>query len=297
MKYTECERCGKWSPRMSLIGNILAVLFKVSMGMLTGSKGLVADGVHSVADSVASSLILLSLYVAKKPQDQKHPYGLGKVEYLSTLVTSVFLFGAASLILVEVLKDMFYGVHLIPDQAAIPATLVCLLYSYIMYRSNICAGTELGSPAIVADANESKADSISSVAVLIGLIGTDLGFVYADALAAGFVSLLIYRMSVKLFLQGIHGLIDFSADRGIITQIQKIALAVEGVKGIRTIHTRVQGQKNWIDMVIEVPGDQSILETHRISEKVQEMVRENIKEISGMTVNFFPVKKRMFGIY
>jgi cation diffusion facilitator family transporter len=296
MKYPDCERCGKWSPRMSLIGNILAVLFKVSMGFLTGSKGLVADGVHSIADSVASSIILVSLYVAKKPQDHKHPYGLGKVEYLSTLCTSVFLFGAASLILGEVLKDLLYGVHLIPDNAAIPATLVCLLYSYTMYRSNICAGTELGSPALVADANESKADSISSVAVLIGLIGTHLGFIYADALAAGFVSVLIYRMSVKMFLQGIHGLIDFSADRQIIAQIKKLSLAVAGVKGIRTIHTRVQGQKNWIDMVIEVHGDQSILETHRISEQVKETVRENIKEISGMTVNFFPVKKRMFGI-
>ncbi|MBI4766571.1 MAG: cation transporter [Deltaproteobacteria bacterium] len=297
MKYSECERCGKWSPRMSLVGNILAVLFKVSVGMLTGSKGLVADGVHSIADSVASSIILVSLYVAKKPQDRKHPYGLGKVEYLSTLVTSVFLFCAASLILVEVLKDLFYGVHLIPDKAAIPATLVCLIYSYIMYRSNICAGTQLGSPALVADANESKADSISSVAVLIGLIGTHLGFIYADALAAGFVSVLIYRMSAKMFLQGIHGLIDFSADREIIDQIQKLALAVAGVKGVRTINTRVQGQKNWIDMVIEVLGDQSILETHRISEQVKEKVRENIKEIDGMTVSFFPVKKRMFGIY
>lgn len=297
MKYSECERCGKWSPRMSLIGNILAVLFKVSVGMLTGSKGLVADGVHSVADSVASGLILVSLYVAKRPQDHKHPYGLGKVEYLSTLVTAVFLFGAASLILGEVLKDLFYGVHLIPDKAAIPATLVCLLYSFLMYRSNICAGTQLGSPALVADANESKADSISSVAVLIGLIGTHLGFIYADALAAGFVSVLIYRMSVKMFLQGIHGLIDFSADRQIIAQIQKLALAVAGVKGIRTIHTRVQGQKNWIDLVIEVPGEQSILETHRISEQVKETVRENIKEIDGMTVGFFPVKKRMFGVY
>ena len=297
MKYPECERCGKWSPRMSLIGNVLAALFKVTVGMLTGSKGLVADGVHSVADSFSSAFILMSLYVAKKPQDQKHPYGLGKVEYLSTLFTSVMLFGAASLILVEVLKDLLYGVHLIPDQAAILATLVCLLYSFTMYRSNICAGTQLGSPALIADAYESKADSVSSVAVLIGLIGTHLGFVYADALAAAFVSVLIYHMSAKMFLQGIHGLIDFSADRQIIAQIQKMALAVAGVKGVRTIHTRRQGQKNWIDMVIEVPGDQSILKTHRIGEQVKETVRENIKEIGGMTVNFFPIKKRMFGIY
>jgi cation diffusion facilitator family transporter len=297
MKYPECERCGRLSPRLSLVGNILAAMFKLFVGTITGSKGLVADGVHSIADSAASAFILFSLSIAKKPKDQKHPYGLGKAEYLSTLFTSVILFACASVILVDVLKGFIYGIHEIPHKAAILATLVCLFYSYLMYRSNICAGTQLGSPAIIADAYESKADSISSFAVLVGLIGTHLGFVYADVLAAGFVALLIYRMSVGMFLQCIHGLIDSSADSGIIDRVIKMTLAVEGVKGVRNINTRRMGQKSWIDLIIEVPDDRSILETHLIGEKVKEAVLKNIKEISGLSVNCFPVKKTIFGTY
>lgn len=295
MKYPECERCGRLSPRLSLVGNTLAAAFKLFVGTITGSKGLVADGVHSIADSIASAFILFSLYIAKTPKNQKRPYGLGKAEYLSTLFTSVILFGCASLILIDVLKGLIYGIHEVPHSAAILATLVCLFYSYLMYRSNICAGTQLGSPAIIADAYESKADSISSFAVLIGLIGTHLGFIYADTLAAGFVALLIYRMSLEMFIQCIHGLIDSSADSGIIDQVIKMTLAVEGVKGVRTLNTRRMGQKSWIDMVIEVPEDRSILETHIIGERVKETVLENIKEICGMSVNCFPVKKTIFG--
>jgi cation diffusion facilitator family transporter len=280
---------------MSLVGNILAAAFKVSVGALTGSKGLVADGVHSIADSFASAFILLALYIAKKPQDQEHPYGHGKVEYISTLFAATILFVCASVIVVDVTKELAHGIYEAPRNAAIIATLTSLFYSYLMYRSNICAGTQLGSPAMVADAFESKADSISSSAVLIGLIGTKLGFVYADAIAAGFVSLLIYHMSIEMFLQGMHGLIDVSADSGIIDQAVKTSLAIDGVEGIRSISTRRMGQKNWIDLIIDVSENRTVLETHMIGKKVKEAIIEKVREIGGISVVCFPVKKRMFG--
>jgi len=129
MKYAECARCGILSPRMSLVGNILAAIFKIFIGTLTGSKGLVADGVHSVADSFASAFVLLSLMIAEKPHDESHPYGYGKVEYISTLFAATILFVCASLILMDTLKALMYGIHEIPLDAALLATLVSFLYS------------------------------------------------------------------------------------------------------------------------------------------------------------------------
>jgi len=158
-------------------------------------------------------------------------------------------------------------------------------------------GTQLGSPAIIADAYESKADSFSSAAVLIGLIGTKLGFIYADAIAAAVVAFLIYHMSMEMFLQGIHGLIDSAADKEIIEQAVKTSLTVEGVEGVRSIHTRCMGQKNWIDLIIDVSEKKSILETHMIGEKVKEAIIEKMKKVCGISVNCFPVKKTRFGTY
>ena len=297
MKYPECVRCGRLSPRMSLVGNILAAAFKISVGMLTGSKGLVADGVHSIADSIASAFIIVSLFIAGKPHDGDHPYGHGKVEYISTLLAAAFLFTGASLIIVDDVLAFMHGIHEVPLDAAFLATLVCLFYSYLLYRSNICTGTQLGSPAIIADAFESRADSFSAAAVLAGLIGTKLGFIYADALAAAVVALLIYHMSMEMFIQGIHGLIDSSADGGFIDRVVKTSLAIDGVEGVRSIHTRRMGQKNWIDLIIDVSEKKSILETHMIGEKVKEAIIAKMREVGGISVNCFPVKKTMFGTY
>ena len=297
MKYAECTRCGKLSPRMSFVGNILAAGFKITVGTLTGSKGLVADGVHSIADAFSSGFILLALMIAKKPQDEAHPYGYGKVEYLSTLFAATFLFICASLILQDTLQAFTHGIHETPLDASLLATGVCLFFSYLMYRSNVCAGTQLGSPAIMADAYESRADSFSAAAVLMGLIGTKLGFIYADAIAAAVVACLIYRMSLEMFSNGIHGLIDSSAEKKIIDQAVKVSLGVEGVEGVRSIHTRCMGQKNWIDLIIDVSERKSILEIHMIGERVKEAIREKIEQVGGIPVNCFPVKKTMFGTY
>ena len=81
-----------------------------------------------------------------------------------------------------------------------------------------------------------------------------------------------------MFLQGIHGLIDSSADKEIIDQAVKTSLAVEGVEGVRSINTRRMGQKNWIDLIIDVSEKKSILETHMIGEKVKEAIIEKIEE-------------------
>jgi len=288
MKYPECTKCGKTSARWSFFGNTLASLFKITVGTLTGSKGLVADGVHSAADAMSSMFILIALKVADRPHDEKHPFGYGKIEYFSTLCASTFLFLGAGSILVDALITFKHGAHEIPGNAALLATVLSLLFSYMMYLSNKCAGTELCSPAMLADANESKADSITSVAVLLGLIGAKLGYTYADTIAAVVVSLFIFNMSVEMFLQGINGLIDISVDPEALEKIVTVSMAIEGVAGVKSVKTRRMGQKNWVDMVIEVSRNKSVLEVHAISEKVRDAIMNEVNGICGTSVSTYP---------
>ncbi len=289
MKYTECLKCGQTSPRWSFFGNTLAALFKVLIGTLTGSKGLVADGVHSAADAMSSLFILIALKVADKPHDDKHPYGYGKIEYISTLCASTFLFIGAGSIFIDALKTFKQGIHEMPGDAALLATVISLCFSYLMYVSNNCAGTQLSSPAMLADANESKADSITSVAVLLGLIGAKLGYPNADTIAAVIVSLFIFNMSVEMFLQGINGLIDMSVDPDVMGEIVAASLKIEGVAGVKSIKTRQMGQKNWIDIEINVSHKISVLEVHVIAEKVREAIMSEVAGIGGISVATYPI--------
>ena len=289
MKYAECLKCGQTSPRWSFLGNTLAALFKVLIGSLTGSKGLVADGVHSAADAMSSLFILIALKVADKPHDDKHPYGYGKIEYISTLCASAFLFVGAGSIFIDALKTFKQGVHDMPGNAALLATVISLGFSYLMYVSNRCAGTQLSSPALLADANESKADSITSVAVLLGLIGAKLGYPNADTIAAIIVSLFIFNMSIEMFLQGINGLIDMAADPEVIAEIINVSMTVEGVVEVKSIKSRQMGQKNWVDLEIGVSKKLSIHEVHEITGNVRTTIMRGIDGVSGISVSTYPV--------
>jgi len=295
MKYPECIQCGQTSPKWSVFGNTLAAVFKVVVGTLTGSKGLVADGVHSAADAMSSLFIVIALKVADRPHDDKHPYGYGKIEYISTLCASTFLFVGAASIFFDAIKTFKLGVHEIPGDAAMLATIISLGFSYLMYISNQCAGTQLCSPAMLADANESRADSITSVAVLLGLIGAKLGFSNADTVAALIVSLFIFNMSIEMFLQGINGLIDMSVDPDIMEGIVAASLNVEGVAGVRSIKTRQMGQKNWIDIEIAVSQNISVLEVHGITENVREAVMQDVDGISGISIATYPIDETAGG--
>ncbi len=297
MKYSECEKCGVWSPRLSFIGNSFMAIFKFVVGIGAGSKGLVADSVHSAADAVSSLLILITLKIANKPKNQRYPFGYGKVEYLSTLFASIALFIGATTIFLSALHGFRAGgMHGIPHNVAIAATVLSLFFSYLMYSSNRCAGTQLESPALLADASESLADSVSSLAVLAGLIGTKLGYVYADTIAAAVVSILVFHISIEMFLRAVNGLIDVSANKEVINNIVNVCLDIKEVKGVREIKTRRLGQKSWVDITIDVLRTQTVLDAHTIAENVKKAIIENISGIDNVFVKTVPVGKWKFAL-
>jgi len=291
MKYIECERCGKWSPRIAFIGNVSISIFKFIVGMLTGSKGLVADSIHSAADAVSSFFILIALKISGKPRDEGHPFGHGKVEYISPILASVFIFICATMIFLDALHSFKTGPSNIPDNPAILATLLCLLYSYFMYSSTKCAGTQLNSPALLADAAESKADTLASVAVLLGLIGSKLGFLYADTIAATVVAILVFRISVEMFFKGVNGLIDVSMDKEFLEEIKKLCCDIKGVEGVRNLRSRCMGQKCLVDIDIDISKKKTVLEAHQVSEQIKRTIRESIEGIADVHVKAFPVDK------
>lgn len=294
MKHPECVRCGRLSPRLSVVGNFFMAIFKFIIGALAGSKGLVADALHSIADMISSIFVLVALKYAEKPKDKRYPYGYGKVEYISTIIASLFIFLCGITVFIDALESLKSGNHKMPDAVAIFATILSLCFSYVMYSSNTCAGTQLNSPAMLADAAESKADSLTSVAVLFGLIGTKLGFESADTIAAIIVAFFIFRIGFEMLIGGINGLMDMTLDPERIDQIRQICMSVDGVEGVRSIAARQMGQKSRLNVDIEVLKERTVYETHKIAQRLKIAIISNVVEVNDVFVRTIPVEKMSF---
>jgi cation diffusion facilitator family transporter len=265
----KCNACAKRVPVVCFFSNLTLAIFKMSVGLLTGSKGLFADGIHSLSDVVATTGVIISLKIADKGDDSQYPYGRGKVEFISCIFVYAVLFLVALLILHEAITCIISGDLRIPNLFSLFSAVVSVIANVILFKLGLCAGRAVNSPAIIANANENKADMLSSIAVIFGILGSNLGYKYADPLAAVFVGLIILRTSTILGWKAIEALIDTSLPVEKLQALNEIIVGVKGVDRVNYIKTKQIGKFYWLDVEILVSPELTVQQGDVISKVVK----------------------------
>ncbi len=279
----KCVKCANRVPVVCFFSNLTLAVFKMSVGVMTGSKGLFADGIHSLSDVVATTGVIISLKISDKEDDEKHPYGYGKIEFISCVFVYAVLFLVAIFILVSAIKAIIIGNLKTPGIISLFSALVSIIANVVLYRLGLCAGRAINSPAIVANANENKADMLSSIAVVFGIISCHLGFIYGDAIAAIFVGLIILKTATTLGWKAIGNLIDTSLAEDKLQIINERILRVKQVKRVNYIKARRLGKQYWIDIEIQLSPELSMYEGDIISQTVRTEVMKlsnKLKEVA-----------------
>ncbi len=265
----KCFPCARKVPIVCLFSNLTLAVFKMSVGHLTGSKGLFADGIHSLSDVVATTGVIVSLKISDKGHDEQYPYGRGKVEFISCIFVYSILFIVAVMILIEATSSIISGDLKAPSLISLFTAVVSVIANVILYRLGLCAGTAVNSPAIIANANENKADMLSSIAVILGIIGSNLGYTYCDPLAAIAVGLIILKTALSLGWVAIKALVDTSLSVKKLKLLNEIILGVDGVERVNYIKSRSLGKHYWLDVEIQVSPDLLVREGNIILKVVK----------------------------
>lgn len=264
-----CRRCAKVAPWYSFAGNLTLAVHKLVVGILGGSAALVADAVHSFGDVLGSTSILVATRVAAYPPDSKFPYGRGKAEFIGAVFVYVVLLFFAGGIVIGSVQSMLSGSLSPPHYVTAAGAFVSVLYNYIMYRFTACAGARNNSPAILADAFENRADALSSVAVIIGIIAAHVIHPICDALAALAVGIIILWNCQERLRDAASGLMD----RGLPTErVEAIKQAVLGhslVSSVEFVRSRQTGSHFWIDLGIRVPEGLTVDDADRLASAVR----------------------------
>ncbi|MBF0521952.1 MAG: cation transporter [Candidatus Omnitrophica bacterium] len=282
----KCIRCGKVVPWMVLAGNTLLSGFQIFIGTMAGSKGLIADGIHSGTDVLTTLMVIITVGLSERKSDKKHPWGRGKAEFLGAVFAYTLLLYIAFVILFDSGKALLGGHIHPPHAAAFFCALVAILANYILSAYGLCAGKKLNSPAMIANANENRSDMIASIAVSIGILLANLGLPLLDPLAAFLVGLMIGRMAIKLGVTALKNLIDESLPQEKRALIEKVALEYREVKGINYLHTRRVGQQAWVDMEIIIDAKRSVKEGHAITREVRSALMRRFVQIKDVTITF-----------
>ena len=279
---------------LSILGAIGLVAMKLTVGVLTGSLGILAEAAHSTLDLVASVLTLLAVRLAGQPPDAEHRYGHGKAENLAAFVEALLLLLTVAWVAYEAIRRLRAPV--VDVEVTVWAILVMALsiaIDFFRARALARAARAHGSQALAADALNFRTDMLSSAVVLVGLLALALGratgwdaggqLPKVDALAALVVAAIVLALAGRMLREAA----DVLLDRAPAQDTGPLAAAVAGVPGViatRRLRLRRSGNQVFADVTVAVPRAITFAEAHAITEAVEEEARRAMPEAAADVV-------------
>lgn len=260
------EAASKKVTWVSVIVNVILSALQITVGLLSKSQGLVADGIHSLSDLVADFVVLIAIKFGKNPADDDHHYGHQRYENVASMILGLLLVVVgAGMIWTAVGKlqhpDLIPQVH---KQALVVAVLA-LCAKELLFRYMLKVGEQVRSTMLIANAWHARSDALSSLVVGIGIIGNLMGFPLMDPLAALVVGIMILKMGAEFMWESLQDLTDRSASPEETQAIQATILATEGVSGVHALKTRKSGDMIIVEAHLEINGQLTVQQGHDIA--------------------------------
>ncbi len=301
MKFDHCAKCRDEVVWYAFFVNIAQVIFKGSLGVLSGSTALIADAFHSSADLIANIVTMISLKISSKSADEGHAYGHGNIQYISSSIVGLILIGGALMLMVSSIKSIIAGNLEAPARVALFGAMISVSLNEVMFRYQRCVGKENNSPAIIANAWDNRSDAFSSLAVMVGIIFATFGFPIADPLAAIGVSLVVIKIGSELNRSAIKGLMDSAPEMDELKKIYAIVKKVPGVFGISYLRGRTVGEDLHVDIEVEIDSSHKVYEGDLIVDVVKEKILKEMEHAGEVQVFLAPViiegKKKKRGFF
>lgn len=273
---------------ISIIINIILSTLKILIGFVYSSKALIADGVHSLSDTVSTMVVLYSIRLSHSPADEEHPYGHGKAEAIGTSILAIILLITGYLLIKDAIVSIRVGNTYIPGKAALWMAAVSILSKEWLYRYTVKVGKEIKSKGLIADAHHHRSDALSSIAALIGITGARMGYTILDPLAGMIVALFIVRIGIKILRDAINELMDGVPDKKKIYKIKEIIQDLEGVIEVGDIKLRSYGPQVFVDLSVVVDDKLSVIEGHQVAADVKAHIKNADSSVAEVMVHIDP---------
>jgi len=274
---------------VSMIVNVFLSLIKIISGILGSCNSLIADGIHSISDLSTDIITIIGNKLSLKPADNKHPYGHGKIEYLTSLIISiVILFLGFSIIYNTINRQT-----VIPKVWVLIVSFITIISKYFLSSFIIKQGKRINSTILIASGYESRSDAVGSIGVFLSVIVMHLSsyiniFKYADKVATIIIAILIIKTGFNILKENIGLLLgEQLIDEDYLQKIKNIIYEEEDLK-IKNIHILRNGPYNHLVATITMNNFMSLEEAHDKIDLIELKVKEYDEKIKYVTIHVEP---------
>jgi len=275
MTLTFTQQIRREKQTIALISVAVAVSltgFKLIVGVITNSLGILSEAAHSGLDLVAAFFTYVAVRISDKPADKEHPYGHGKVENFSALLETFLLLSTCGWIIKEAVERVFFKYAAIAITAWSFIVLVVSIVSQVFISNALYrVARKYNSQALEADALHFRSDIWSSSIVIVGLILARFGFERGDAIAAFAVAVWVMVISLRLGKRTIDALID-RTPVGLHSTVIDAVKSVPGVESCEHLRIRQSGSKLFIDMSVAIQRTVPFEKAHSVVHAVEERI-------------------------
>lgn len=284
------ESYGKLAGLVGIISNIILCAAKISIGVISNSIAIIADGMNNLADASSSVITLIGFKLAALPEDKEHPYGHARYEYIAGMVISILIVLVGVELAQSSLEKIFHPqpLHFNMPVVYVLSLSICIKVWQAMFNMKI--GTKINSLTLMATGADSRNDVISTTVVLISLLIGEFANITIDGYMGCLVALFIIWSGIRLVKETISPLLGEAPSPELIDTIRKMALAPEAVLGIHDLMVHNYGPgKIFASIHIEVDAAQDFMKSHDLVDDIEREISQKLGIL--LTCHLDPVKR------
>lgn len=270
-------------------GNILLMIIKGIVALLTGSQAMTADAFNSAGDIFSSLMTYIGNKISSKPSDEDHNLGHGKAEYIYSMLISISMILMAMLVLkdsfISLIKGTTYDFSvwlIVVCLTTIIVKLLLFIYTNKLYK-------KYNNLLVKANSKDHFNDMIITSVNLISCLLSLKGIYFLDGVVGIIISLWIMYTSIKLFIESYNVLMDKSISIETKNEVYEIIDRHKEVKKVIHFNSTPVGYKYQISFTIYVDGNMSTFDSHDIANKLEKEIIKEIEEIYLVIIHVNPI--------
>jgi cation diffusion facilitator family transporter len=272
---------------VGLAGMAATAIVQMVIVAVSGSIALLADTLHNVGHAVTTIPLVIAFRVGQRVATERYSYGYRRAEDLVGVVISLVIAASAGLIIWESIDALVDPRPLTNLWWVFAAGIVGAAGNELVAVYRIRTGKRIGSAALVAEGQHARADGLTSIAVVVGVIGVWLGFERADAIVGLGIAVVIVGILVSSLRVTLRRLMD-GVEPGVIDRIRTIAAGVPGVVDVGQVRARWSGHRLEADANITVDSAMTVLEGHEVAEHLEHELLHGVRHLESVVVHLNP---------
>jgi len=275
---------------ISIILNTLLFALKYWVGIETFSIAIIADAWHTLSDSLTSLVVIIGFKISSKPADEKHPFGHGRAEIISSVIIGTLLAMVGVNFLIASIQRFINHQFASYGNLAIIVFIISVIVKEGLAQFSIRAGKKINSQSLIADGWHHRSDALVSLMILVGIFIGEY-FWWVDSIMGIVVSLVIFYTTYSILKVSVSTLIGEEPSKDFETEIRKIVnnSLSRDVK-LHHFHSHKYGDNKELTFHIRLPADMRLEDAHGITEEVEKKIREKMN--IETTIHIEPIKVR-----